>query len=244
MQNWSQRYATTFGLGFIVFCYAVGVGAAQGDALTTDNAILYSLRYLGEGFMGIGLALWIAKMRIEGNRPGLNPLFGLLSSFSALLLLLGVVVALTGGGILETALKGGLWAATTELVIGLLAMVISPIENRVPDKDKPAYPWMVEGFDPEKDAYAAGQTVPTYGYVPEDLERIAGLDTAAKEKLAGAAIHSFSQLASTSPEKLQEILDDYTLDTSTWPDQARLAENKEWDLLNEFQQVIKQAMTG
>ena len=59
MQAWSKRYAPVFGVGFIIFFYALGIGATQGE-LTSSNAVLQSLRHLGGGLMASGMMLWTA----------------------------------------------------------------------------------------------------------------------------------------------------------------------------------------
>ena len=242
MRSWANRFATVFGLGFVILAYAIGSGAAIGQALSLKAGLL-SLRHLGAGLMLSGMTLWVAKARIEGNRPGLNPMFSLLLSFSALLLVVGVILAAATGDAFTLGLQAGLALAAAALVVGLLAQLISPPEH-TPVYD---YPWSAPGFDPATDAYAAGHTVPNIGYGQDDLERIAGIDAPIKALLKEAGIRYFSQLADTSPEDLRQILADgglETIDPATWPDQARLAANREWETLRKLQGALAARPAG
>jgi hypothetical protein len=227
---WAKRFAIVFSLGFVIYAYAVGVQAASGVELKSIP-VVRSLRYLGGGLMLVGMTLWIAKSRIEGDRPGLNPMFGLLLTFSAILLLLGAIVTAASGTILLVALQAGLASAAAALVVGVLAMFISPPER----KPYYAYPWMNPAFDTETDAYAAGQVVPTTGYgQADDLTRIAGIDEQIAGLLKEAGIRYYSMLAETAPGELREILDEAGLtdvDPEPWPDMALLAANGEWSAL-------------
>lgn len=238
MQTWAKRFAIVFGIGFTVYVYSVGAGMAIGQA-TSEVAGLRGLRYLGGGLMVAGMVLWIAKARIEGDRPGLNPMFGILLAFSAVLLLLGAIASAASGEIFLLPLQGGLASALLALVVGLLSMVIAPPEP-TPVYD---YPWMNPAFDPGRDAYAAGHVVPTAGY-SDDLTRIQGIDEKVIGVLAEAGLQHFSELANTSPETLREILEDAglgTIDPAMWPDQALLADNADWEALEELQAKLTEA---
>jgi len=238
VQTWAKRFAIVFGIGFTIYVYAVGAGMAIGQS-TSEVAGLRGLRYLGGGLMVGGMTLWIAKSRIEGDRPGLNPMFGILLVFSTALLLLGAIASAASGEVFLLPLQGGLASAVLALVVGLLSMVIAPPEP-TPAYD---YPWMNPAFDPSRDAYAAGQVVPTAGYA-DDLTRIQGIDEKVIGALAEAGLHHFSELANTSPETLREILEDAglgTIDPATWPEQALLADNADWDALEELQAKLAEA---
>lgn len=240
MLAWAKRYAVVFAVGFVTYAFAVGVQAASGVELHSIP-VVRSLRYLGGGLMLIGMTLWIAKSRIEGKRPGLNPMFGLLLAFSAILLVLGAIVTAASREIVLVALQAGLASAAAALVVGMLAMFISPPER----KPYYAYPWMNPDFNTDTDAYAAGHVVPTTGYgEADDLTRITGIDAQIMGLLKEAGIHYFSQLAETAPAELRDILAKGGLtdiDPEAWPDMALLAANKEWSALQELEMAEQPA---
>ncbi len=73
----------------------------------------------------------------------------------------------------------------------------------------------------------------------DDLTKIEGIGPKIAQHLNAAGIRSFSELASSSPMKIREILDEVggfaAHDPSTWPDQAQLAAAGDWDKLSEWQ---------
>lgn len=78
----------------------------------------------------------------------------------------------------------------------------------------------------------------------DDLKVIEGIGPKIEELLNDADIFSWEQLAEFSEEQLKEILagggDRYKLhDPATWPTQARLAANGDWDLLREYQEQLR-----
>lgn len=234
MQVWAKRFAAVFGLGLVIYVSAVGVSAATGQPLA-DTPVIRSLRWLGGGWMLSGMTLWVAKSRSEGGRPGLNPMFGLLLIFSTILLVLGVILTIATGEISLLTLQAGEASSAAALVVGLLAVLIAPGEKQT----RYDYPWMSPDFDPNEDAYSAGRVVPTAGYGPEDdLTRIAGVDEQVERALKEAGIRHYTTLAYTSPETLSDILETAEVsdtDPTTWPDQAILAGNGDWEGLAALQ---------
>lgn len=88
------------------------------------------------------------------------------------------------------------------------------------------------------------QPLDTNSNSPEDLKIIEGIGPKIEELLKAANINSWKDLADTEPEKLRQILDaagdHYRVhDPGTWPAQARLAANGEWELLKEYQEELK-----
>lgn len=240
MQGWARRYSIVIGIGFVIYVFAVGLGAATGEPLATREAWPLSLRYLGGGLFVGGLALGIANRRIEGNRPGLNPMFGLLLAFSTILLVIGAIVAAASGETFLLGMQAGLVSAVAALGVGLLAMLISAPEP-VTQYD---YPWMDPDFDSTTDAYASGLTVPTTGYGPDDLTRIEGVDEQIADLLREAGVRYFSQLANSSLDELLDVLESgglLTMDPSSWSDQAMMAANGDWDALAAFQERLTPA---
>lgn len=76
----------------------------------------------------------------------------------------------------------------------------------------------------------------------DDLTKIEGIGPAIAKHLNAAGISSFSQLATTTPERIQEILDGLhgyrTHDPTTWPVQSQLAAGGEWERLQEWQDQL------
>ena len=156
---------------------------------------------------------------------------------------IGVIVAAISGQVFLLGLQAGLASAAAALVVGVLAMFLSPPEP-TPSYD---YPWMAPDFDSSTDAYSAGRVSRGDEYGPDALERIEGVDVQIKGLLEQAGVRYFSQLADTSPEELREILEGGglgTVDPTTWPNQARLAANKEWDALHKLQETLAAKQTN
>ena len=77
----------------------------------------------------------------------------------------------------------------------------------------------------------------------DDLTRIEGIGPKICQVLQSAGIRTFTDLASQTPEKVRETM--MTADPSlgvhnpmTWPDQAKLARDGEWDKLKELQDQL------
>ncbi len=76
----------------------------------------------------------------------------------------------------------------------------------------------------------------------DDLKIIEGIGPKIEVILKNAGILTFRQLASTSVERLYQILHEANLrlaDPGTWPEQARLAANENWDFLKALQDRTK-----
>jgi len=121
--NSSKTVAVVFFLGFVAFVAALGLGGMAGQFQNTNNYYLFAMRTAGIAFMLGGLALWIAKRRDEGGKPGLTPLI-------AMVVVLGLVAALIGltdvrslAFYLENA---AVIATSAALVIGVIAMIFTP----------------------------------------------------------------------------------------------------------------------
>jgi len=80
---------------------------------------------------------------------------------------------------------------------------------------------------------------------PDDLKKIEGVGPKIAEVLAGAGYTTYALLAKADPEKIREALLEagprYKMhDPTTWPQQAELAANGEWDKL----QVLQDELDG
>lgn len=163
MTTLAKQFAVVFFLGFIILAMALGLGSMTGQVLSA-NANLVGLRYLGGGLMASGLALWIAKRRAEGGKPGLNPLIGMLVILGSAVLVLGAIFPTSTIDLLGPA---GLGASASALVVGFLAMLISPAPGA-----KPLTARWPEGGEEAQDAHAPApelhHDVPTIGEVSDE----------------------------------------------------------------------------
>ena len=79
--------------------------------------------------------------------------------------------------------------------------------------------------------------------VADDLTRIEGIGPKISGLLQEAGISTFAQLAGTSVERLGQIIAQADLtalaDPSTWPEQAKLAAEGQWDRLSALQDELK-----
>ncbi|MBT8185824.1 MAG: 30S ribosomal protein S2 [Eudoraea sp.] len=78
----------------------------------------------------------------------------------------------------------------------------------------------------------------------EDLTKIEGIGPKAAEALTNAGVDSFAKLSKSKPEKIKEILAEASsrmahLDPTSWPKQAKMAADGEWDQLKEWQDNAK-----
>lgn len=84
--------------------------------------------------------------------------------------------------------------------------------------------------------------------IPDDLTKIEGIGPKISELLQAADIATFSRLAQTEINQLQQILEEagsrYRLaDPETWPQQAGLAAAGKWDDLEALQEDLKGGRT-
>jgi predicted flap endonuclease-1-like 5' DNA nuclease len=78
----------------------------------------------------------------------------------------------------------------------------------------------------------------------EDLKIILGIDDEVEKILQNAGVDSYAELAKMEPDGLRNMLEVInpalsSKDPSTWPAQARLALDKEWEALLDYQDQIK-----
>ena len=78
----------------------------------------------------------------------------------------------------------------------------------------------------------------------DDLKKIEGIGPKIAEIFNAAGINTFADLAGTSVEKLSEILADAgssyaSKNPGTWPEQAKLAAEGNWDVLKDLQEKLK-----
>ncbi|HPH95284.1 MAG TPA: DUF4332 domain-containing protein, partial [Anaerolineaceae bacterium] len=77
---------------------------------------------------------------------------------------------------------------------------------------------------------------------PDDLEIVEGIGPKIARILREAGITSFKELSQTEVSRLEEILKAASIrlaDPGTWPEQARLAAEGQWDALQTYQDSLK-----
>ena len=77
---------------------------------------------------------------------------------------------------------------------------------------------------------------------PDDLKRIEGIGPKISGLLQAAGIETFAKLASTDAARLLQIVRDAGItiaDPTTWPEQAALAAEGEWEQLEALQEELK-----
>jgi predicted flap endonuclease-1-like 5' DNA nuclease len=117
--------------------------------------------------------------------------------------------------------------------------------------------WWMRAFNGEEEAVSpatsarvarAGEAkheTPVTSAPPDDLKRIEGIGPKISQVLRAAGIVTFAQLAETSVDRLQSILeaDNPNLlrlaDPTTWPEQATLAAARDWGGLESLQDELK-----
>lgn len=109
---------------------------------------------------------------------------------------------------------------------------------------------LMAGLQAADEAKAGNSSVPEETQVAasaalnggDDLKIIEGIGPKIEAILKNAGIITFRQLADTSVEQLYQVLHNANLrlaDPGTWPEQARLAANENWDFLKALQARTK-----
>ncbi|SDQ25283.1 30S ribosomal protein S2 [Flagellimonas zhangzhouensis] len=99
------------------------------------------------------------------------------------------------------------------------------------------------GKEEEKEAPKA-ENAPKKGTKADDLTKIEGIGPKAAEALVESGIVSFSDLAKADTEDIKSVLTEASstlahLDPTSWPKQAKMAADGEWDELKEWQDKVK-----
>ncbi|SRR5689334_18139188 len=85
------------------------------------------------------------------------------------------------------------------------------------------------------------ETKPEKAVKADDLTKIEGIGPKVSKALIAAGISTFADLANAKVEDIQKILSDAGLrmmDASTWPQQASLAADGDWDALKKLQDKL------
>lgn len=127
---------------------------------------------------------------------------------------------------------GGLIVGAAAVIVGLYLLLsegqpVAPVETVEVEAPTPAEPAPVEA-----ERYAA----------PDDLTRIEGIGPRLQGILYQAGISTFVTLAGQSPERLTETVKAAgfaaPFDATSWPRQAELAANGEWEALAALQDEL------
>ena len=86
------------------------------------------------------------------------------------------------------------------------------------------------------------------GWRSDDLKVIEGIGPKIEQLIKDAGIHYWAELSETPPSKLREILagggERFQMhDPTTWPDQAKLLANEQWDNFDEFVKYLNRGRT-
>lgn len=89
----------------------------------------------------------------------------------------------------------------------------------------------------------AKKAAPKKGTKADDLTKIEGIGPKSSEALVAAGVDTFAKLAASTPEKITEILTAASstlahLAPTTWPRQAQMAADGNWDELKKWQDEL------
>jgi len=125
----------------------------------------------------------------------------------------------------------------TELVIESIvasgAKKATPKKETAPKEAAPKKEVVAKAAAPKKAA-------PKKTAKADDLKKVEGIGPKAAEALVNAGIDTFAKLSKTEPAKIKEILTDASsnmahLEPGSWPKQAKMAADGNWDELKEWQ---------
>lgn len=238
MTKLARQFAWIFFVGFATFAVAIGFGQLSGNVFS-DNPALFALRYLGGGMMAAGIALWISARRDEAGKPALSTLIGMLVLLS-LVLLVGAAIFTKAA---QYASPMGLGFAVSAMVVGILAMLVSPAfpQPLTATWPGPAAPGTL--LEPHSDHEPEAAAPPTPDSQADDLTRIEGIGPKIQSILNEAGIITYAALAGKTTETLSEILKgagfSAPANPATWPEQSALAAKGDWDTLQTLADSLK-----
>ena len=100
-----------------------------------------------------------------------------------------------------------------------------------------------EGLREQLAAAGAGVALSAAAVEPDDLRKIEGIGPKIARILQDHGVHTFAQLAQVQVDHLREILQQAgsrfrIADPTSWPEQARLAAQGDWDALGRLQDEL------
>ena len=120
------------------------------------------------------------------------------------------------------------------------AVAETPVEEAKSEEPAPEEPKVEEAAAP---VVAAAVAVEAVTNDPDDLTKIEGIGPAIAKVLNGASINTFAELASNDADKIKAILEgaegNFSMhDPTTWPKQAQMASDGDWDGLKKWQDEL------
>lgn len=171
-----------------------------------------------------------------------------------LAVLIGLMAALSGV-VLLVWLLWRLWTGEEEVApaaVGAIEIEVPQVpvvevpEAEVPERPvEPEEPEAREAGAPVEPEEPGSRAAPSAPAEPDDLTVIEGIGPKISMVLREGGIQTFGQLAGTSPDEIRAILEaaDPRLgrlaDPGTWPDQAALAAEGDWQALAGLQSTLK-----
>ena len=121
-------------------------------------------------------------------------------------------------------------------------VTVAELGEETAAQSKPARARATATLVPEAQSAPAAQPVQANAPAPDDLAIVEGIGPKIAAVLNQAGITTFAQLATADVSALTEILQTANLrlaDPTTWPEQARLAADANWDALKALQDSLK-----
>ncbi|MBN1922204.1 MAG: DUF4332 domain-containing protein [Anaerolineae bacterium] len=162
---------------------------------------------------------------------------------------IGLGIVLAGWGVVRLwqrrGMRCGRFSAPSSAVVPPPVPPTQPEPIEIPNSVTPSVP--EASSEPETpsafgSAPEAVEFKDTDNLLPDDLCRIAGIGPKVAALLGTAGVTTFAQLASTTPERLREDLQAAGLrfmSPDTWPEQANLAAQGNWEALAALQAELK-----
>lgn len=231
MKQLAKQFALIFFLGFFALSFALGYGAISGELLDS-RPLLFALRAFGVAFVAAGMTLWVATRRDEAGKPELNPLFHFLAGAAMLAVLIAVLINTQEVSTLIA--QAGVIMALVGLALAILVTILMPA---FPQPVTSSWP---EGGEPEATAHG------THDHdevdKDDDLTRIEGIGLKAQQILKAAGVASYQKLAAMTVAEITSTLKDNgfgaPFNAESWPEQASLAAQGDWDALDALQDKL------
>lgn len=249
MAAWVKQYAVIFFLGFSAFLIALGFGSL-GGSFWSNNIFLVILRNSGIAFMLGGLVLWAMYNRLRAGKSEINPIFGFMVAIGCL----SGVVALLFPTIAFSWLLGlvALGVNAGALIIVVFLMILSPAYPEPLAVAWPGGPARYPGPDAAKALQESAHEHPDQLHGSEmagdDLTIVEGIGPGIQEILYRVGIRRYADLAGQTPEQLKLTLrsNGFTapIVATSWPAQAALAAQANWEALTDLQQALTAGRTG
>lgn len=234
MRDFLRAFGVIFYIGFFALVAALAYSLMTFGVLFAEHEVLAALRAFGGAYIAAGLAMWVMLRREEAGKGGINPLLGFLILAGAAFTL--IAVAFFSRPFSDLLQLAGFGAAAGGLLIALIVTVFDPAFPKPVSKSWP------EGGTAVLTRFAhADDHGPTYGSMqPEDdLTVIAGVTPEVVEVLHASDVHTYEELAGYDAEELSQLLrmaelPEPAVEPGSWPAQAELAAQGQWEALEQL----------